>query len=113
MFRILIVFLIVFALILPVAAQDAPAPVVTPEVAMSAGELLLYLGLAILGGGGIMAVLTNFLSRRESRDVAEKLYQSASPETQRMIKELVERAHEVNNRVLDFLDAVTDGQPNT
>jgi hypothetical protein len=89
-------------------------PVELPDdaVIITTGQLLFYLGLALLGGGGIFAVFAHFSGRKEVRDLAEKLYQSTSPENQKIINELVAGYRDISEKLLDFANAITDGKPN-
>ncbi len=98
----------------PTAVPTAPPPVELPpdSVVTSGGQLLLLLGLAVLGGGGLLAVLYRFLESKQVLDTSEKLYQSTPPETQQFINDLVAGLHETTNRLLTYLDKITDGKPN-
>lgn len=110
----------------PVATEEAtPAPVETPApeqppslpippdaIVMTIGQLLLWIGLAVFAGGGIMTIVYRVLERKEVRDVTEKLYLGASPEQQELAHKLVAGYEETTRRLLDFLKAVTDGLPN-
>lgn len=110
-------------------AEPTPAPEVTPEptaspteqppvelppdsVVTSGAQLLLLLGLAVFGGGGILAILYRFLESKQVLDTAEKLYLGTPPDTQQFIHDLVSQLRETNTRLLDFLDKVTDNKPN-
>lgn len=128
MSKFVYVFLLVLVLLAlavsPVMAQEATAeptavpteqpPVELPpdSVVTSGGQLLLLLGLAVLSGGGLLAVLYRFLENKQVLDTSEKLYQSTPPETQKFINDLVAGLHETTNRLLTYLDKITDGKPN-
>lgn len=59
-----------------------------------------------------LAVIFRFLDRKEARDTGEKLYEGASPETQRLIKEIVEGYRSLSEKLLNYFEAITDGLPN-
>lgn len=67
---------------------------------------------AVLFGGTILGALTLFLGNRNSRNRTEKLFLGTPPETQQMIQRLIEGYEQINNQLLDFLKASTDGKPN-
>jgi len=118
--RLFLILVLLFVCVGVVAAQEAtpeptaPPPVELPpdSVVTSGGQLLLLLGLAVLSGGGLLAVLYRFLESKQVLDTSEKLYQSTPPETQKFINELVAGLHETTNRLLTYLDKITDGKPN-
>lgn len=118
--RLFLILVLLFVCVGVVAAQEvtpeptAPPPVELPpdSVVTSGGQLLLLLGLAVLSGGGLLAVLYRFLESKQVLDTSEKLYQSTPPETQKFINDLVAGLHETTNRLLTYLDKITDGQPN-
>ncbi|MBZ0281038.1 MAG: hypothetical protein K8L97_09870 [Anaerolineae bacterium] len=118
--RLFLILVLLFVCVGMVAAQEAtpeptpPTPVELPpdSVVTSGGQLLLLLGLAVLSGGGLLAVLYRFLESKQVLDTSEKLYQSTPPETQQFINDLVAGLHETTNRLLTYLDKITDGKPN-
>lgn len=97
----------------PIETPAPTAPIPTDAIVLTGSQLLLYLGLAIFGGGGVMAIGYRFLELRQARDVTEKLYMGLAPEQQELIKTVVDGYEETTRRLLDFLKAVTDGLPNT
>lgn len=109
------------------SAQDAtteptaPAPivVVTPapsyisaENGISVSTLAYGVIIALLSGGTLAVVLTRFGSTKANVDALEKLYQSASPETQEIIRERFVELEGIVKRLLDIADKATDGKPN-
>ncbi len=90
-----------------------PAPVLTPENAISIVELIRGIIIAILSGGTLAVILNRFGANKLNQDVTEKLYQSQSPAAQERERQLFEGIREINLRLLDFLDKVTDGKPNS
>jgi hypothetical protein len=126
-FRILLVLFVLLVCALPALAQEAtdePSIEATPEppvivvepnndvFVLTGSQVLLYLVLAGLGGGGLMAIATRFLERKEVRDNAERAFESASPAQQEAILKIVGGYEVLSNRLLDFMKAVTDKQPN-
>ncbi len=107
---------VVFSLliVLPVFAQDSvPTPSADGNfLVVTGGQLLAYIALAVLAGGGLLAIFDRVLGDKNVQDAVERAYESWNPETQETIKQLLTDAHEQTTRVLDFLDTVTDGQPN-
>ena len=104
-----------------VATDIAPEPTPEPaspisEVALSWGQLLLLLGLtavvSIPTGAGFAAIFFQYLARQDVRDTGEKLFESASPATQKIIQEQLDYAKETTRKLFGFLYAVTDGKPN-
>lgn len=119
MLVLLIVVLSLFAVAGVVSAQEVtPEPgdvvVLQPdESVLTSGQLLLYVGLAVLGGGGAFAMFTRFTERKEARDLGEKLYESASPKQQEIFHDIVNGYKAFSERILAYLDAVSDGKPNS
>lgn len=137
---IMFILFVVLGLVMPVAAQDfvtntpaatveatingtpveatLVAPVETPAPQPSIfspalfGQLLLFLGLSAFAGGGVVAILLNFLGRKEVRDRVEDARNSWSPEQQEFLADFTGLFERVTNGVLDFLKAVQDGKPN-
>lgn len=90
-------------------------PPVEPEPdfdGTSAAELLLYVGLAVVAGGGLLAILYRLLESRDVRDRVEKAYESWSPDQREFLLSLIEKYEETNKRLLEFAKAVTDGKAN-
>lgn len=131
--RVLFVCLLMLALVaIPAFAQgDAPpevtpistpvdgdvvAPIVVEDgVTVPVLHLIAILFVTVAGGGSIVVIVGRILESKEARDHSERLYQSASPTTQQMIREGYEfgrRAQDMMDRVLDYLEAITDGLPN-
>jgi len=119
---LLLVFL---ALFIPTFAQDAtpevtavvtatgtPAPQSSLFSTATIGELLLFLGLSGLAGGGIVAILLSFLGKKEVRDRVEDARNSWSPEQQQMLANFTSLFERTSGGILDFLKAVQDGKPN-
>lgn len=127
--RLLIISLISFVFAVPTFAQDVtpeptaeptPVVVVTPpptfvnaDNAISVSTLLYGIIIAVLAGGGAGAVILRFGTSKANVDALEKLYQSASPETQQIIRERFVELEGIVKRLLDIADKATDGQPNT
>ena len=65
--------------------------------------VLALIALFTVGFGGFILII------RQNRDMVEKLYLSASPETQALIRDIVKYAKELAT----VADEVTDGQPNS
>lgn len=76
------------------------------------GELLLFLGLAALAGGGIVAIVLSFLGKKEVRDRVEDARNSWSKEQQQMLADFTAGFQRTTEGILDFLRSVQDGQPN-
>jgi hypothetical protein len=125
--RIAAILIAISAVASPIYAQEAtaePGVELTPEppvivvepnndvFVLTGSQVLLYLVLAGLGGGGLMAIATRFLERKEVRDNAERAFESASPAQQEAILKIVGGYEVLSNRLLDFMKAVTDKQPN-
>lgn len=94
-------------------------PPVQPPVdgiTVSLGTLLFLLGMTILAGlgagAGIGSIVFQYLGRKDVRDTMEKLFLSASPETQRVILEQLGYARDTVEKLLKIITDVTDGQPN-
>jgi hypothetical protein len=136
---IMMILIIFLAFVLPTLAQDATAeptpqaviidypadgtlPVATAEPTQTEtrslfntatlGELLLFLGLSAFAGGGIVAILLNFLGKKEVRDRVEDARNSWSPEQQDLLAKFTEMFAQTTGGILDFLVAVQDGKPN-
>lgn len=106
-------------LLVTLAPTEAAPPVVIPApapgndlLAISGVQLAAYIVLAFAAGGGALAVVYRVLDNKDVQDTAEKLYESWSPDTQETIKDVLAHYREVNQRVMGFLDKVTDGKPN-
>jgi len=120
LFIVLSLLFVLLLLALPVAAQEVTAvPDVPPVVEapssglwMDVGELALLLALSVFGGGGILAILFRFLDRKDARDTGEKLYQSIPPGQQQFMKDVIEGYRKLSERLLSYLEAITDGLPN-
>lgn len=120
---------------LPVAAQDVPtpedfatntpvvvvteappdvtpAPILTPDNAISVSTLIYGLIIAILGGGTVGLVINRFGDNKANLDAAEKLFVSLSPDAQTNIRQMFEAVQAINVRLLEIVDKVTDGKPN-
>ena len=129
--KITLVLLAALLLTAPVAAQDTEplvtnTPVVTetpaeppvgtpalnPDTAISISTLVYGIIIAVLGGGTVAVVINRFGSNKANLDALEKLYQSASPETQQLIRERFEELEGIVKRLLDMADRATDGKPN-
>lgn len=67
---------------------------------------------SVLAGGGILAVLYRIMDRREAQDAVEKFYEAASPEQQAFIRDVVTGYKELSDRLVTFMEKVTDGLPN-
>lgn len=126
--------LLVLSLALPVAAQEVtpapeptsveatPEPTVAPEPppappapifdGVTTSELLLYLGLSALAGGGVLAIGLRFIERKDVRDRIEDARNSWTVEQQEFLRKFTDTLRDTNNRILDFLESVQDGQPN-
>lgn len=89
--------------------EPTPAPLFNPA---TAGELLLFLGLSALAGGGIVAIVLGFLGKKEVRDRVEDARNSWSPEQQAMLANFTNLFERVTSGTLDFLKAIQDGKPN-
>jgi len=96
----------------PPPVDEPSVPIPDDAIILTGGELLMYLGLAVFAGGGILAVIYRFLDNRDVRDRFEKVYLGASPEQQQILHRVIEGYEETNRRILDFAKAVTDGLPN-
>lgn len=88
---------------------EQPSSLFTPSVI---GELLFLLGLSALAGGGIVAILLNFLNKKEVRDRVEDARNSWSPEQQQLLTNFTNLFERTTGGILDFLKSVQDGQPN-
>lgn len=131
--RSLFVFIVLAAVLLALPilthAQDAtlePTAEVTPTpepgeppvqlpddvLRVTLPELLLYIGLSILAGGGVWAIIERFLQRKEVRDSIEKAYDSLPVETQERLFELIEAGEQRTEYLFEWLRGVTDKQPN-
>lgn len=95
-----------------VTPAPAPAPILTPDNAISVSTILYGVIIALLGGGTVGLVINRFGSNKQNLDAAEKLYQSLSPESQTHLRQMFESLRDVTVRALDIVDKVTDGQPN-
>lgn len=89
---------------------EQPSSLFTPSVI---GELLFLLGLSALAGGGIVAILLNFLNKKEVRDRVEDARNSWSPEQQQLLANFTGLFERTTGGILDFLKSVQDGNPNT
>lgn len=94
------------------APVATPAPILTPDNAISVSTILYGLIIAVLGGGTVGFVLNKFGSNKTNQDALEKLYLSLSPDAQTNIRHMFESVQEINVRLLDLVDKVTDGKPN-
>lgn len=93
----------------------APTPIPEPEPdfdGTSAAELLLYVGLAIVAGGGLLAIVYRLLESKDVRDRVEKAYESWSPDQREFLLAVITKYEELNTRLLEFAKAVTDNKPN-
>lgn len=99
------------------APEPAPDPDPEPEPSGftpgQVAQIAAYIFLAIMAGGGIVAMLYRALESREIRDRVEMAYNSWSPDQQEFVKTLVEQGDETQRRIFEFLRAVTDGKANT
>jgi len=136
---IMFILFFVFLLVLPAAAQDVtpepvatieatingtpvqatliapvvtPAPILTPDNAISISTILYGLIIAVLGGGTVGFVLNRFGSNKANLDSMEKLYLAQSPDAQERERQIFEDLRSITLRVLDIVDKVTDGKPN-
>lgn len=116
--RMVLILMVLFALFIvaPVFAQEvtpeptAPAP---DAITITAAQLLAYIVLALAAGGGGLAILYRVLENRNVQDIVEKTYESWNPDTQETIKGVITGLKETNDRLMTFLERVTDGLPNT
>jgi hypothetical protein len=96
-----------------VVATGTPAPAGNSLFsAATLGELLLFLGLSGLAGGGIVAIILSFLGKKEVRDRVEDARNSWTPEQQQMLVTFTDLFERTSSGILDFLKAVQDGKPN-
>lgn len=95
-----------------IAPTETPAPQSSLFSTATIGELLLFLGLSGLAGGGIVAILLSFLGKKEVRDRVEDARNSWSPEQQQVLANFTSLFERTSSGILDFLKAVQDGQPN-
>jgi len=120
---LLVLALFVVFTIAPVFAQEAthePTPIVVTspptfinaDTGISISTLVYGIIIAILGGGGAAAFVLRFGSSKQNIDALEKLYQSASPETQEIIRERFVELEGIVKRLLDIADKATDNLPN-
>lgn len=98
-------------------AEATPTPLppvdrLPDEVLVSGAELLLYIGLSILAGGGAMTIILRLLERKDARDTVERAFESLSPEQQERWLQIVAGYENISTSLLDFLKAVTDKKPN-
>jgi hypothetical protein len=92
----------------------APTPTPEPDFdGTSAAELLLYVFLAIVAGGGLLAIVYRLLESKDVRDRVEKAYESWSPDQREFLLTVITKYEELNTRLLEFAKAVTDNKPNT
>jgi len=91
------------------APTPAPSPLINPA---AAGELLLFLGLSALAGGGVVAIVLSFLSKKEVRDRVEDARNSWTPEQQKLLADFTGMFDKTTAGILDFLKSVQDGKPN-
>jgi hypothetical protein len=136
---VLLIAVLLFSLTMPVLAQEDVTPVPTADeggipvevpdgtdvvvvqppaqdVTSPLLSLAAVIFVTVAGGGTVVLIVSRLLESREARDQSEKLFQSTSPETQAFIRELVSAGHKTEEffvRLLDFMDAISDGKPNS
>lgn len=100
-------------------AVPTQTPINTSELFGSIFTLLAIIAVTFVGGNITLQAVLAFLNRKDVRDQAERLYQSASPENQKlahdallMLDEARKQAESTADRLFDFLKAISDGQPN-
>lgn len=101
---------------LPLPTQT---PINTSELFGSIFTLLAIITVTFVGGTVTLQAILEFLRRKDVRDQTERLYQSASPETQKLahdslliLDEARKTTEDTVDRLFEFLKAITDGQPN-
>lgn len=117
---LLLLLLVAGLLALPLvasAAPDAPSePIVWLERLQTAAAISFVVGGligALAGGGSALAMLSRV--DRDTKDNAERLFESLSPSWQSTIVQVVTSAEEAVRTAavaVDLLRQVTDGQPN-
>jgi hypothetical protein len=140
--KIVVLLVFVLSLVLPVAAQEetpvdptleptavvtevptevptiAPTPEPTPVPPtpifdnVTAGELLLYLALSALAGGGLLAIILRFIERKDVRDRVEDARNTWTQDQQELLSRFTDMFETTSERILDFLKSVQDGKPN-
>ena len=100
-----------------VEVTPEPTPTPAPPVVIinpaTAAELLLFMGLSMLAGGGLVAIILSFLGKKEVRDRVEEARESWSPDQKKMLEDFTGMFERTTTGILDFLKAVQDGRPNT
>lgn len=96
----------------PVIVVNNP-PATATENGVNASTLLYGLIIAILGGGSFAFILGRLQQSKPVLDAGEALYQgNVSPEMQQHIRQAFETVRDINNRLFDLVDKITDGKPN-
>lgn len=92
---------------------DNPTPTQPDPTPFNLTYLIYGIILTILGGGGISAILNRFGKNKAALDAGEAIYQDKVNEDLRNhVREAFVSIRDINLRLLDVIDKITDGQPN-
>lgn len=133
MLRILILALVVFALAVPAFAQEdvfptntpivnveitpEPEPVTPPAAPADSVPTWVMNNIVVLLGAvtALIVIVQSRQVNKAQKDALEAAYNAVPPELQIIIRQVVTLAEDVvraGQGIIDFVDDVTDGQPN-
>jgi hypothetical protein len=101
----------------PTLAPTEPAPVEPSPNSLfdsaTLGELLLFMGLSALGGGGLLAIVLRFVERKDVQDRIENARETWSDDQKEFLFKFTDMFENTTDRIVNALRNVQDGKPNS